>query len=237
MDFYTRISNYYNDIFPLNKAQLPFVKSSVTNANKILDIGCGTGGLAIGLANIFDSVIAIDPNEKMLEIAKSENQKTNVEFIVGGMLEIDNLFKANCFNTVLCFGNTLVHLVSLEEINLFFKKVKNILKSDGSFFFQIINFDMVLDKNLPGLPTIENEEVKFVRNYSLDSEGRIDFSTILTIKETGDEINNNVKLFPIRKNEIEVALSLAGFNNIESYSSFMKHKYDKDKLPLVFNCS
>jgi len=236
MDFYTRISDYYNDIFPLNKAQQPFVRSCASNTNSILDIGCGTGGLAIELADIFDSVSAIDPNEEMLDIAKEGTINTNIEFRVGGMLDVDNLYEKTSFDVVICFGNTVVHLNNLDEIRLFFKKVKAILKPNGSFLFQIINYDNVLDNNLVGLPTINNGNIKFERNYSLDADGKIDFSTNLTNKETGEEISNNVKLFPVRKKEVEDALTDAGFSTIKAYSSFKKDAYNAGSLPLVFEC-
>lgn len=236
MDFYTRISSYYNDIFPINKAQLPFVKMCVPNTNNILDIGCGTGGLAIELSDFFDSVKAVDPNKQMLDIAVTETNNNNIEFSVGGMLDVDSLFKQNSFDAVLCFGNTVVHLNNIDEISLFFKKVKHILKPGGKFLFQIINYDNVLDNNHTGLPTIEKDRIKFDRNYSLNSDRKIDFSTVLTIKETGEEINNSVKLFPIRKNEVEKALVDAGFSTILAYSSFKKDPYTPNSLPLVFEC-
>lgn len=237
MDFYTRISDYYNDIFPLNKAQIPFVRSCGTNFNNVLDIGCGTGGLATALCDTFESVYAIDPNAEMLNIAKNNNTQPNLVLEVGGMLDIDNLYKDNFFDTAICFGNTVVHLSSLEEISSFFRKVRRILKTDGCFLFQIINYDNVLNNKLGGLPTIQNEEIRFVRDYSLDNQGRIDFRTTLTIIKTGEEIISNVKLFPARKREIETALVEAGFKSIIAYSSFKKDKYNPNSLPLVFECS
>ncbi len=236
MDFYTQISDYYNYIFPLNKAQLPFVKSSTSNENSLLDIGCGTGGLAISLSDVFEEVVAIDPNEKMLEIAQADTDNTNIEFIVGGMLDIDMLFHDKTFDTILCFGNTVVHLQNLDEIGLFFKKVKNILKPEGKFLFQIINYDNVLDNNLTGLPTIENDDIRFVRNYSLTESKLIEFETILTLKETSESIINSVHLYPLRKQKAMAALKKAGFSNIQIYSNFKKDTYNQGSMPLVFEC-
>lgn len=237
MDFYTRISDYYNYIFPLNKAQFPFVKSCTSSENSMLDIGCGTGDLAISLSDVFESVVAIDPNEKMLEIAQAGTNITNIEFVVGGMLDVDKLFADKFFDTILCFGNTVVHLQSLEEIGLFFKKVKKILVPGGKFLFQIINYDNVLNNKLDKLPTIENGHIKFERQYQIDSIGKIDFSIQLTIKDTGEEIKNSVKLFPIRKKQIESLLTEARFKSAIAYSSFKKDGYNENSLPLVYECS
>jgi len=237
MDFYSQISNYYNDIFPLNKAQVSFVKSYLDKNSmpkSMLDIGCSTGDLSIELCDYFDVIAAIDTNEKMLEIARTNSN--NIDFLNMSMLDIDSQFPRNVFDFVLCFGNTVVHLQSIDEIEIFFKKAKTVLMEGGKFLFQIINYNNVLDNNLVGLPTIENDRIKFERNYSVDSDNMIDFSTTLTIRSTGAEIVSSIKLFPVRKEQIENALQNAGFEHIVSYSSFTKKEYSNKSLPLVFEC-
>ena len=239
MDFYTRISKYYNDIFPLNQVQISFVLScsSESEKMKLLDVGCGTGGLAIALSSEYESVSAIDTNGDMLEIARNTSSAKHIDFQNCGMLGIDKDFDDSSFDTVLCFGNTIVHLQNLKDIELFFRKVKHLLKPDGKFLFQLINYDNILDNNLVGLPTIENDRIKFERNYNLNENGLIDFTTILTIKKTNEMLESNVKLFPIRKSQIETALTDAGFGIVKAYSSFKKDLYNPQSLPLVFECS
>ncbi|NQU31923.1 MAG: class I SAM-dependent methyltransferase [Bacteroidetes bacterium] len=239
MDFYTRISKYYNDIFPINQAQISFVLSSSSESGKmkLLDVGCGTGGLSIAISPHFDLISAIDTNDDMLEIARNTSSAKNIDFQNCGMLDIDKDFNDSSFDTVLCFGNTIVHLQSLKEIELFFRKVKQLLKPSGKFLFQLINYDNVLSNSLAGLPTIENDRIKFERSYSLNENGLMDFTTILTVKKTNDMLESNVKLFPVRKLQIETALIETGFETIKTYSSFKKDPYNPQSLPLVFECS
>ena len=238
MDFYTRISKYYNDIFPINQAQISFVLSysSESEKIKILDVGCGTGELSIAISPHFDLVSAIDTNDDMLEIARNTSSAKNIDFQNCGMLDVDKDFDNSSFNTVLCFGNTIVHLQSLKDIELFFRKVKQLLKPGGIFLFQLINYDNVLDNSLTGLPTIENDRIKFERSYNLNENGLMDFTTILTIKKTNEMLVSNVSLFPLRKSQIETALVHAGFGMLKSYSSFNKDPYNPQSLPLVFEC-
>jgi|FLOH01.1.fsa_nt_gi glycine/sarcosine N-methyltransferase len=239
MDFYSRISDYYNDIFPLNYIQVTFVLSYLDKSAKnqnLMDIGCGTGLLSTALSDNFDSISAIDTNEKMLEIARQSAGAKSINFIRMSMLDIDIRFPEMSFDNAICFGNTIVHLQNIEEIERFFKKVKFVLKPEGRFLCQLINYNFVLDSNLKGLPTIDNEKIKFERYYNVDENGMIDFSTTLTIKETGEKLNNCVKLFPARRNQITNILHSAGFKHVKSYSSFAKHEYNPNSLPLVFEC-
>ncbi len=239
MSFYSNISDYYDDIFPLNKSQLTFVTNSIdehNNYKNMLDIGCGTGGLPIGLYSYFDVISAVDTNVEMLKIAKHKAKEKKINFITAGMLDIDTKFSNNSFDIVLCFGNTVAHLQTIADVELFFDKVKHLLTEGGKFLFQVINYDNVLNNSILGLPIIENEIVKFERYYNVDTNNMLDFSTILTIKKTGEVINNNIKLLPIRKVQIEQALTNVGFETVKSFSSFAKSEYKHDSLPLVFEC-
>ena len=101
------------------------------------------------------------------------------------------------------------------------------------FLFQIINYDRIIERNIKGLPNIENDSVKFVREYSVNEQGLIEFKTDLLIKSTGKEIKNNVLLFPIKKQEIEVILKNAGFKNWKFYGNFKKEKWSLESIPLI----
>ena len=72
MNFYESISDYYHDIFPLNKAQASFVQESFdeTHQKDLLDIGCGIGELSFELSKSFHSVHAIDLDKSMISRAK-----------------------------------------------------------------------------------------------------------------------------------------------------------------------
>ncbi len=237
MDFYSSISQIYNHIFPLNKGQVTFVGSLIKGGSDILDIGCGTGNLAIALAEMGFNITAIDTNNNMLDIARSNSENGNPIFRETGMMEIGTEFSDSKFSSVLCFGNTVVHLTDINDIGLFFKGVKEVLVPEGTFLFQIINYDNVLDNKLSQLPTIENSFVRFERNYRLNSSGLIEFETICTIKKENNTLVNTVNLFPLRKSQATELLTQAGFTKIQYFSSFKKDPYRSVSLPLVFVCS
>ena len=238
MDFYQSISKYYHHIFPLNKFQLDFIDSAHSNKNedlKVLDIGCAIGDLSIALAESYKQIVGIDLDEGMLhKAAQKSSNIPNLKFQLENMLHIDQTFGSDSFDIIACFGNTLVHLDSEDSILEFFRKSKLVLRPKGKLLFQIINYDRIIDKNINFLPTIENEVIKFERNYQYHPTlNRIDFETILTIKENSERIQNNIPLLPVRKSAIYRLLNEADFNEIQYYGNFKRDELTDDSMPLV----
>lgn len=233
--FYESIAKVYDYIFPKNRKQLEFVESikKISNEEKILDIGCATGNLTELLGEKTGNVVGIDLDKELLKEAKDKHPNLNFENM--NMLEVNEKFEENSFDRVVSFGNTLVHLDSREEVEEFFQKVYKTLKFNGFFIVQIINYNRIIEKNIKNLPTIDNEKVKFVRDYEYDkSIGKVDFITELTIKEANLNIKNNIKLLALTKIEIQKFLGETGFRNIEFYGDFEGRELSDNSEALIF---
>jgi magnesium-protoporphyrin O-methyltransferase len=73
------------------------MRSSIVNrlpeqlhGKRVLDAGCGTGALALELANKGAHVTAVDLSPNLIELAKSripESERKNIEFYAGDMLD------------------------------------------------------------------------------------------------------------------------------------------------------
>lgn len=238
MSFYESIAKYYHFIFPLNMAQVAFVRQSFekTRQLELLDIGCGIGELSFELSRHFKKVNAIDLDDSMIRRAEQDlgAETGNLNFSVLNMLEIEKTFGAHSLDAIVCFGNTLVHLDGPEQILDFFKQSRAVLKSDGKLLIQIINYDLIIDQNINFLPTIENDEIKFVRNYRLHPDHKkLNFETILTIKETGKKVENTIKLYPLRKNEVDQLLTSSGFSEIKYFGTFKRDNLHENNIPLI----
>ena len=233
--FYESIAKVYDYIFPKNRKQLEFVESikKISNEEKILDIGCATGNLTEFLGEKTRNIVGIDLDKELLKEAKEKHPNLNFENM--NMLKINEKFEENSFDRVVSFGNTLVHLDSREEVEEFFQKVYKTLKFNGFFIVQIINYNRIIEKNIKNLPTIDNEKVKFVRDYEYDkSIGKVDFITELTIKEANLNIKNNIKLLALTKIEIQKFLGEIGFRNIEFYGDFEGRELSDNSEALIF---
>ena len=233
--FYESIAKVYDYIFPKNRKQLEFVESikKINSKEKMLDIGCATGNLTELLGEKTRNIIGIDLDKELLKEAKDKHPNLNFENM--NMLEVNEKFEENSFDRVVSFGNTLVHLDSREEVEEFFQKVYKTLKFNGFFIVQIINYNRIIEKNIKNLPTINNEKVKFVRDYEYDkSIGKVNFITELTIKEANLNIKNNIKLLALTKVEIQKFLGETGFRNIEFYGDFEGRELSDNSEALIF---
>lgn len=257
MKFYESIADYYDYIFDpedsaevINGLYLNINSKLNTNTNtntnsnscRIIDIGCATGKLAAGLSAFGHDVTAIDLDGRMIEIAEGKYMQSGMKlkFMRENMLEIGRVFEAGYFDAAVCVGNTIVHLEGYEKIKEFFSAVNKILKPGAVFIAQILNYDRIISQRIDKLALIENDEIKFERHYDLDTakNGRlIIFKTKLTVKRGGGAvIENESPLYPAKKNEIESALSAAGFSDINFYSDIDKTLFSIDKSgPLAFS--
>lgn len=76
-------------------------------AERIVDLGCGTGSLTVTLARTGRQVIGIDPAAAMLEVARGRPDGDHVEWRLGGCERIDEASA----DLVIMTGNVAMHLV------------------------------------------------------------------------------------------------------------------------------
>lgn len=238
--FYTSISKYYQQIFPFNPAQISFLKQVLPyNGAKVLDVGCATGELSFALTRFGFPIWAFDFDAEMIEIAQNTKEEDTM-FPVFEQLDmrlIGEHYPESFFNTVICFGNTLVHLLNNDDILKFAKGAYKLLAPEGKLTIQILNYQHILDDQIRSLPLIDNEHISFERNYAFDKgSDLIDFNTKLTVKSTGQEIVNSVKLYAIRQNKLQELLEEAGFVNFEYFGSFKADPMINNSLPLIVTC-
>lgn len=244
MDFYQSIANYYQYIFPLNVNQVHFTHRCFPNPDNtvLLEAGCGIGLLTLELAKTFKKVVGIDLDENMLHQAEETINQLyipigKIEFIHLNMLSILELFGDVSFDGIICFGNTLVHLESREQIIDFFNQSRKILKPSGKLLFQIMNYDRILSQKITSLPLIENDRIRFERSYFFpDQSNKIHFKTKLLIKEKQQIVENCIQLLPLLKTELEKMLKLAGFQYYRCYGDYDLEPFSVKSDVLVMEC-
>ena len=116
-----------------------FSKVELKAGYKCLDIGCGTGNITASLAEkvgVHGNVIACDPDEKRLAVAKRQYQCHNLTFTLGTLSHME--VEENSLDFVLC--NAVYHWMPWEEKLYTTNKVFRGLKAHGTFALNIIRY-------------------------------------------------------------------------------------------------
>lgn len=221
MKLYNNFAVYYDKIFPRNPKVIEFMDRAFKQGH-ILDIACGTGEYSVSLAHLNYQVTGLDLSDQMIEYAKTKaiNEKVKVNFRVQNML---NLEDKDTYEGIICIGNSLVHLDSDAEIKTALEKMYQALKHHGSVIIQVINYDLILEKKLPGLSTVTNQEYSFYRNYEFDGS-KIHFKTRLTdgLRVFVDE----TLLFPLKHQTLVNLLTEIGYKEIKTVGGFSHDSFD-----------
>jgi demethylmenaquinone methyltransferase/2-methoxy-6-polyprenyl-1,4-benzoquinol methylase len=144
--FETMPSRYDKGIRMLTRGQLDTLYdrlvASVKEGDRVLDIGCGTGALAIHAAKKGATIKAIDINPGMLDVAKAKARDAhlsqNIDFVEMGVAELSN--EADQAYDAVMSGLCLSELTK-EELDFTLKEVSRILKPQGHF--------LVIDETRP----------------------------------------------------------------------------------------
>lgn len=119
---------------------LSFIKSAASeyypNAERFLDVGCGTGSLSILLAKEGLNVTGIDLSSDMLTVAKekAENEKVPLSLFQQDMRELEGLGLYDCV-TILC--DSLNYVLTEEDVKRSFLSAWNHLETGGLLLFDI----------------------------------------------------------------------------------------------------
>jgi ubiquinone/menaquinone biosynthesis C-methylase UbiE/NAD-dependent dihydropyrimidine dehydrogenase PreA subunit len=99
----------------------------------VLDVGCGTGDLAVKAAKKGAFVTGVDISEGMLAIARARAKKNNIEdkifFHQAGVVDMDRLFDENNFDFIV--STLVISELYSEERKWTMRELYRILKPDG----------------------------------------------------------------------------------------------------------
>jgi SAM-dependent methyltransferase len=105
-----------------------------TAGGRVLDAGCGTGTLALGLAEHGHAVTGMDLSEAMIAAARRKDERRQVTWIRGDVTRFD-LTGSGPFDVVTCVADTLNHLETLDEWEAAFRRFAAHLRPGGLLFF------------------------------------------------------------------------------------------------------
>lgn len=235
MNFYSAIAGHYDAIFPYNAQQLSYIKTQtpLSNHPRLIEIGAARGVLTQACAQEGYQVKGLELDHTMVAIAQIQHPE--ITFHCANMLNLESLFPIQSCNTMVCFGNTLVHLNNANEILVFLKAAYKTLDENGKLLVQFINYDRIIDQNIKALPTIKNDDITFVRDYELISETQLLFKATLTVHADRMSTQNVQTLYPLRRAAFEALAEKAGFST-QAFGSFKGDEWTANSMQSIFAC-
>jgi len=186
-------------------------------AHSIVDIGCGTGTFALMLANRGFTVVAVDPAEASLAIARAKPDAKTVRWVEGDASSVSDL----SVDLVTMTGNVAQVFLSDDDWLRTLRAVVDSLRPGGRLVFEVRdpanrawqswNRDNSYSRvDLAGIGTVASW-VELV-----DVEGQlVSFRWIYRFEDTGEIITSDSTLRFRERNEIEASLGDAGFDVLD----------------------
>jgi SAM-dependent methyltransferase len=150
--FYRCLNEHYDELFPSSPQSVRFLDRRCREGRdegrpaRVLDLACGTGSHAAGLAMLGHDVQGIDIEPAMIARARRHEQcGLGLRFISGDMRNLGRLLvRSQPFDLIYCLGNSIVHLDTRREIRSVLSQSHGLLGRGGRLVVQIVNFDRLL---------------------------------------------------------------------------------------------
>ena len=133
------LAQFY-ELIPRDRTDHTFCKSLASDADSILDLGCGTGELAVQLAK-GRHVVGLDPAAPMLEIARNRTGGDQVTWVEGDARHFE---LGETFDLICMTGHSFQFFLTEEDQFSALCRIARHLKPTGRFVFDTRN------PNFPG---------------------------------------------------------------------------------------
>lgn len=115
-------------------------QARVINGNRVLDVGCGTGTLAMMIKEIYPEteVVGLDADSKILGIARAKAAKAGINLTLDHGMADQLPYEDNSFDRVL--SSLFLHHLTTENKRRTLREVFRVLSSGGRF--DVVDFGL-----------------------------------------------------------------------------------------------
>ncbi len=139
-DNFSYVYDYFMDNIPYDKWVkniLKIFKDNSFNPKTIVDLGCGTGTIALNLAKKGFDVTGIDLSKHMISVANekiNKNVKDNISFKVGNIINFNLDENVDC---MISTCDSFNYILNDSDLLKSFKNVNKYLNDNGMFIFDM----------------------------------------------------------------------------------------------------
>jgi len=221
---YQRLSRYYDfdwGDFSLRFSALVQVIMNHTGRfrQRVLDLACGTGSLALSLGSKGHFVYGIDISPQMIEVAKTKldcNQAVSFE-----VKDMSSFSVKKPFDIATCSFDAINYLPDLQKVKDMFRCVYSALRMGGIFIFDSATEKLYL-KFHRGTYTYELNGDFFIQSFYYDPLEKVAV-TCFKFSDGNTEVHRQ---YPYGLKELKPLLKKVGFSSVKRISIFQKKKYD-----------
>jgi 2-polyprenyl-3-methyl-5-hydroxy-6-metoxy-1,4-benzoquinol methylase len=230
-DFYDSISEHYDGMINIEASvekRKIFFKDYIFNATKsVLDVGCGTGTDSLALASFGVKVTGMDPSSGMIEKAKLNAAKFELD-INFEQMSIERLpaHMKNKYDLVVSTGNAIAN-VSVQYLENFIQNLSDAVAPQGLCIVHVLNYDLIL-KNKERIVNITEQSGKhFVRFYDFLND-KIIFNILSYSSSNKNEFKLiSTPIYPHLHGLLFDKLLKYRLNVFKYYGGFDKSKFER----------
>lgn len=239
---YGPASKYY-DLFGSKKDIAFYRELAIQQGRNALELGVGTGRVAIELAKAGVAVLGIDSSKYMLAVAREKLRKE--DFVIRKLVKLKlgdmcNFKVEESFSLVYIASSTFEHCVTREDQHKCLKNTYEALNKGGVLAFDISQPSKEKEKSWNIDRKQLNKEIEVVRTIfsTLNLQTSIvSMNLFFDIYKKGklkDRYHEYSDVKISSKKEVMEMLKTSGFILKRIYSNFDKSKYSKESEKIIF---
>ena len=245
---YDAWADIYDSVFSYVNEDIPFyVEEAVRSGGPVIELGCGTGRVAIPIALSGIDVVGLDSSSLMIKRARQKANQTevsNLRLIQADMIEFKFDDK---FPLAIVPFHGLLSLLSLEDMERTLLNVRRHLTPSGRLIFDIFVPDLNMMVQEGDVPYHFRDVIdpKTGRQLVIWNQASYDsHSQIMSIRSTIEELDHNGRVaskmyrdFALRymfRWEMHYLLRVCGYDILELYGDFKRQEFDENSTEMVW---
>jgi len=193
------------------------------DSSRVCDLACGTGSLALLLAEKGCEVLGVDRSPTMIEEAKEKAQAAACSSVQWRQADITAFECEQKFSLVTCLYDSVNYLLKREDVAACFERARRLLEPGGGFIFDVTTEYNIL-VNFADYTFAENfADFSYIWENAYDINSKIITSEVTIFQKNGEQFfrfaeTHRQKIYSTKV--LEALIRKAGFEILGAFEGF-----------------